>query len=79
MNEKKYFFPVALLSEGIAEGYMKLTRDEAELVARVVNPRNWIDSEVEKYCGSFVIDLDRSIPEEWFDYHKSHDNRRCFY
>ena len=70
MKNKMYYFPVVYLAEGVSEGYMKLTREEAEVVARATNPKNWTDATIEKYSGSFCIELDKAIPEEWFEYHK---------
>ena len=75
MKIKKYFFPVAYFAEGVSEGYMKLTREEAEIVAWATNPKNWTDAEIEKYSGSFHIELNQGIPEEWFEYHKSQSRK----
>ena len=79
MKIKKYFFPVAYFAEGVSQGYMKLTREEAEIIARATNPKNWTDAEIEKYSGSFRIELDQAIPEEWWDYHKQHTSSEYAY
>ena len=75
MKNKKYYFPVTYVAEGISEGYMKLSRAEAQVVARATNPDNWTDATIEMYSGRFGIDINHSIPEEWFEYHKSQMNR----
>lgn len=79
MNKKKYYFPVANRAEDVSTGYMRLTREEAELVAKATNPENWERAEIEKYSGSFRIELDQAIPEEWWDYHKQHTSSEYAY
>ena len=71
MKNKKYYFPVTYFAEGVSTGYIKLTREEANIVAFATAPKNWENAEIEKYSGSFTIELDQSIPEEWFEYHKA--------
>ena len=75
MKNKKYFFPVTFWAEGISTGYIKLTREEANIVAFATNPKNWNEPEIVKYSGSFKIEMDQAIPEEWFEYHKAMTRR----
>ena len=76
MKDKMYFFPVAYFAEGVSTGYIKLTLKEARTVARATSTKNWENASIEKYSGSFHIELDQAIPEEWFEYHKEM-TRRC--
>ena len=74
-NNKKYYFPVAYFAEGVSTGYIRLTLEEAKSVAFATNPKNWENAEIEKYSGSFVIEIDQAIPEEWFEYHLHHNRK----
>ena len=75
MKNKKYYFPVTYFAEGVSTGYIKLTREEANIVAFATNPKNWNEPEIEKYSGSFMIEMDQAIPEEWFEYHLHHNRK----
>ena len=70
MKDKKYYLPVENSAEDESTGYVKLTLEEAKIVAFATNSKNWNEPEIEKYSGSFHIELDQAIPEEWFEYHK---------
>lgn len=71
MDEKKMAYEVTQSAEGYSYGYVILTRAEAELVAKVSNPDNWLKSNIDRWSGSFRIDLDHPIDpsevEEFMD------------
>ena len=60
--EKKYKYPVSLSAEDWSDGYVELTKREAEIVAFATDTRNWKDANLNPYSGYFVINLDN--PEE---------------
>ncbi len=61
-SEKKYKYHVYLSAEDYSDGYVKLTKREAEIVAYATDTRNWKDANLNPYSGDFEIDLDN--PEE---------------
>lgn len=61
-SEKKYKYRVCLSAEDYSDGYVELTKREAEIVAYAIDTRNWKDSNINPYSGDFEIDLDN--PEE---------------
>lgn len=60
-EDKKYKYGVCLSAEDYSDGYVRLTRREAEIVSYATNERNWEDKESNPYSGSFYIDLDNPI------------------
>ena len=70
MADKKYYFPVEMWAEGISSGFVRLTIKEAQVVKKATSVKNWEKAELEKYSGSFTIETDKAIPEEWFPVHE---------
>lgn len=62
--EKKYKYKVGLYADGSIEGFVELTKQEAELVSRITNPDNWEITEDGEYYGSFEIEIDNPIEIE---------------
>ena len=56
-DEEKYWYDVALCAEGISEGCIQLTEEEAKIVDYATSPSNWHDAKLEKYSGRFHINL----------------------
>lgn len=61
-DEKKYKYLVSLSADDWSDGYVELTKREAEIVAFATDTRNWKDANLNPYSGYFVINLDN--PEE---------------
>lgn len=64
----KYWYLVGDNAEGCSGGWVKLTEEEANLIAYVSDRSNWNRSYDEPYSGSFGIDLAskcENIPEWW--------------
>lgn len=62
---KKYRYNVGLMAEGHTLGTIDLTKKEAEIVERVVNPENWSTITLdESWSGSFWIDIDNPMEIE---------------
>ena len=62
MEGKKYLFEIYTSCEGITEGYIELTLEEAKLIDFVSDPKNWSSiTKDEDYSGSFGIDIDNPI------------------
>lgn len=61
MEDKKYKYKVTLIADDLVSGYIELTKQEAELVARVTNPKNWEITEEGVYAPDFEIDLDNPV------------------
>lgn len=59
---KKYRYNVMLSAEDMTVGSVILSKEEAELVARVTNPMNWDCLIGNPASGSFLIDINN--PEE---------------
>lgn len=55
---KKYRYNVMLSADDMTVGSVVLNKDEAELVSRITNPKNWNDLIENEYSGSFFIDID---------------------
>ena len=70
MRKNKYYFPVSISGDGYSTGYVLLTKDEAITVAMATNFSNWAKPELERWSGSFHIDINAGIPEEWFPEHE---------
>lgn len=60
-KEKMYKYKVGLYAEGSVEGYVKMTKAEAERVWLVTNPDNWEIINDGCYHGCFEIDIDNPI------------------
>ena len=60
-DEKKYKYGVCLSAEDYSDGYVRLTRREAEIVSYATNERNWEDAHSNPYSGSFYIDLEHPV------------------
>lgn len=71
-NEKKYY-PIAYYAEDSFEGFMLLTKEEAEIIHKATNISNWCFTEPHwrQYdwspsCGTMEIDIVHPISvEEW--------------
>lgn len=61
-SNKKYKYRVCLSAEDYSDGYVELTKREAEIVAYAADTGNWKDVHLNPYSGDFQIDLDN--PEE---------------
>lgn len=72
-NEEKFAYRVELAAEDYSIGYVVLTQKEADLVARVTNPKNWEYSSLEKYSGCFIIDNRFPIPLKEYEKFKELD------
>ena len=57
MTQEKKWYSVSLSAEDSTDGYVRLTEDEALLVDRATNPRNWKCVEHRPWSGMFLIDL----------------------
>ena len=60
-EEKKYKYVVCLSAEDYSDGYVRLTRREAEIVSYATSECNWEDADSNPYSGSFYIDLDNPV------------------
>lgn len=60
--EKKYKYHVSLSGEDWSDGYVELTKKEAEIVVYATDIKNWKDAHLNPYSGDFLIDIDN--PEE---------------
>lgn len=62
MKPRKYLFEIYTSCEGITEGYIELTLEEAKLIDFVSDPKNWSSiTKDEDYSGSFGINIDKPI------------------
>lgn len=59
---KKYRYNVMLSAEDMTVGSVTLTKEEAALISRITDPKNWDDMIENPASGSFFIDVDN--PEE---------------
>ena len=48
-------------AEGWSDGYVILTKAEAEVVAKVCDKNNWLNANIDRWSGSFSIDIDNPI------------------
>ena len=60
-EEKKYKYGVCLSAEDYSDGYVRLTKREAEIVSYATNERNWENKTSNPYSGSFYIDLEHPV------------------
>lgn len=60
-EEKKYKYEVCLSAEDYSDGYVRLTKREAEIVSYATNERNWENKISNPYSGSFYIDLEHPV------------------
>lgn len=62
MEGRKYLFEIYTSGEGITEGYIELTLEEAKLIDFASDPKNWSSiTRDEDYSGSFGINIDKPI------------------
>lgn len=73
MSEEKFAYRVELVAEDYSFGYVVLTQAEADLVARVTNPKNWQYSSLGKNSGCFIIDNRFPIPLKEYEKFKALD------
>ena len=66
-EDTKFYWRVAQYAEGYSNGFVKLTKKEAEIVAFTTDSNNWTCTELDAYCGYFSIDLDNPITCEDFE------------
>ena len=59
-----YYFRV---SDGRLMGFIRLTRQEADLIERATNPSNWVQAQEDIYGMGFWIGADNPIPEEHYE------------
>lgn len=64
VKEKKYKYGVSLSADDYSDGYVRLTRREAEIVSYATSECNWEDANLNPYSGSFCIDLENPIEIE---------------
>ena len=62
-SEEKFYFRIEVSGETADVGLVLLTEAEAELVARVTKPQNWIVFEYGGYSGEIEISLEHKYPE----------------
>ena len=63
----KFYWKVWQSAEGCTDGYVLLTKKEAEIVSYVTDQDNWKHLSDEPYSGCFSIDLDNPIPVDEFE------------
>ena len=63
----KFYWKVWQSAEGCTDGYVLLTKKEAEIVSYATDWNNWKCVNDESWSGSFSIDLDNPIPVEDFE------------
>lgn len=74
MSNKGYY-EITTFGEGISQGWVLLTREEAMLFNRIADTKNWVHAEVDKWSGSTRIDLNSYVPEEWWSFHNNEIRR----
>ena len=66
-EDTKFYWKVWQSAEGCTDGYVLLTKKEAEIVFYATNQDNWKHLNDESWSGCFSIDLDNPISEEDFE------------
>lgn len=66
-EDTKFYWKVCQFAEGCTDGYVLLTKKEAEIVSYATSQDNWKHLKDEPWCGCFIIDLDNPIREEDFE------------
>lgn len=59
--DRKYRYSVSFTADGCSNGFIELTKEQAELIAYVTNTNNWEDAKIEMYSGMFLINTDNPI------------------
>ena len=60
----KKYYSVFLSAEDYTTGFVRLTQEEADLVARVTNIENWEYLDANPYSGYFGIDRKHPLTKE---------------
>ena len=60
-DNQKYRYSVSLMAEEDSNGFIELTKAQAELVKFATDTKNWEDAEIKGYSGMFFIDTDNPI------------------
>ena len=58
---RKYRYAVSMLGDDISDGYIELTKKQADVVKFATNTKNWEDAELNSYSGTFFINTDKPI------------------
>ena len=63
---ERYWYLVSTIAEEISEGYVYLSKKEAQIVKYATQKENWKNASLEGYSGCFFIDIDNpkeQLPE----------------
>ena len=59
--DRKYRYSVNLVADGCSNGFIELTKKQADIVDFATDTRNWEDAKTEMHSGFFFIDTDNPI------------------
>lgn len=63
-EKEKFYYFVSCSAEDESTGYVLLTKEEAEGVAKATNKTNWLHSDLVPYSGFFHINASRPMTEK---------------
>lgn len=67
---KKYYYRITKSGECVSYGFVLLTKEEAKIVNRALDERNWVRAVLNGWSGDVEIDLDNPISEDEFNFSK---------